>query len=387
MRVRKKLQIYTFFTIFQGGVPELCKKVHKMKKAKLLPAVIIPLAMGTVLGCEDFGAPFKAKTPGSLRWTIESGIHTKADREVPDTNDFILTVRNSSGKVLYHGSYGDSPATLEVEPGSYTVMAMSGEFATPAFDSPQYGDEQVVLVPEGQKVTVHLECTLLNCGVKLAVSPDFLTAYPDGVLFLKQGSTHLMYAYTEKRTAYFFPGEFQLTMHNEGKEQTLLTRSLSPRDMLTLKISVPSVPETSGSVRIAVDTTKNWITDSYTIGGDNAAGTDPSCAISSGDARNHAGEKDVWVYGYIVGGDLTANGKSVKTSGITKATHLALASRSSVTDKASCVAVELPSGKVRDALNLVSHPELIGTRVYVKGDIVEAYFGTTGVKGTSDYSR
>ncbi|MBP5796099.1 MAG: hypothetical protein J6W07_04590, partial [Bacteroidales bacterium] len=99
------------------------------------------------------------------------------------------------------------------------------------------------------------------------------------------------------------------------------------------------------------------------------------------------GEEDVWIYGYIVGGDLTANGKSVKTSGITKPSHLAIAARSSVTEKASCVAVELPSGKVRDALNLVDHPDLIGTRVFVKGNIVESYFGTTGLKGTSDYAR
>ena len=109
-------------------------------------------------------------------------------------------------------------------------------------------------------------------------------------------------------------------------------------------------------------------------------------ACSVADALSRIGEKDVWVYGYIVGGDLTTSSSgNVKTSGITKATHLAIADRSSITDKTKCLAVELPAGKVRDALNLVSHPDLIGTRVYVKGDVVEKYFGTTGLKGTSDY--
>ena len=134
----------------------------------------------------------------------------------------------------------------------------------------------------------------------------------------------------------------------------------------------------------------NWLWDHYTIGGDNGddnSGSDISNAISVGDAAAHAGENGVWVYGYIVGGDLTANGKSVKTSGITKPSHLAMAARSSITEKVSCIAVELPSGSIRDALNLVDHPELIGTRVYVKGNIVETYFGTTGLKGTSDYSK
>ena len=86
-----------------------------------------------------------------------------------------------------------------------------------------------------------------------------------------------------------------------------------------------------------------------------------------------------------MGGDLTSNGKSVKTSDITKATHLALADRSSITSKASCLAVELPKGKVRDALNLVDHPDLIGRRVYVKGDVVAGYFNTRGLKNTNDY--
>jgi hypothetical protein len=47
--------------------------------------------------------------------------------------------------------------------------------------------------------------------------------------------------------------------------------------------------------------------------------------------------------------------------------------------------VELPKGKVRDALNLVDHPNLIGKRVYVKGDLVAGYFGTRGLKNTNDY--
>lgn len=356
-----------------------------MKNTKIITLLSLALAAAS---CDDFGFLAPLPDPGSLRWKIETDSRTKGLTDIPDTNDFILTVKDASGKVLYHGSYGDSPETLEVQPGSYTVMAMSSEFVTPAFGTPQYGDEQVIVVPEGQQVSVRLICTLRNCGVTLRISPDFLTSYPDGVLFLRQGSTRLMHAYTEKRIAYFFPGEIQLTMHNQGNDLQLLTRSLAARDILAIKISAPS--KTSGSVGVAVDTTGNWIYENYTIGGDNNEGNnglDTSSAISVGDAGKHIGENGVWLYGYIVGGDLTANGKSVKTSGITKSTHLALASRSSVTEKASCVAVELPSGKVREALNLVDHPQLIGTRIYVKGNIVEAYFGTTGLKGTTDFSR
>ena len=103
------------------------------------------------------------------------------------------------------------------------------------------------------------------------------------------------------------------------------------------------------------------------------------------DAPSYSGQSGIWVYGYIVGGDLSSAGKSVKTEGISKNTHIALADRSSITAKASCIAVELPKGSVRDALNLVDHPELQGKRVYVKGNVVSSYFGTTGLKGTKEY--
>ena len=310
---------------------------------------------------------------------------TKAATEVPDSNDFILSVRDASGTLLYEGYYGDSPAVLKVKPGTYTVRAVSGEFTEPCFERPQYGDRQSVVVESGQKVTVRLACALLNCGVQLEIAPELPSALPDAVLYLDQDKHRLEYTYTEKRTAYFFPGEVSLLLSDNGSEQQLLTRSLKARDILRLKLSAaPGVQ--GGSIEVGIDTTRNWIDDSYVVGGsDDVAGDAPENAISVGDAAAHAGEKDVWIYGYIVGGDLSARGAGVKTSGITKSTHFALAARSSVTEKASCVAVELPSGAIREALNLVDHPELIGTRVFVKGNLVDAYFGTTGLKSTSEY--
>ncbi|MBO4341236.1 MAG: DUF4493 domain-containing protein, partial [Bacteroidales bacterium] len=332
----------------------------------------------------NFEAVLGTDQPGELRWSMYT--LTKAPRDVPDTNDFILSVRDVSGKVLYEGKYGDSPTVLQVRPGTYSVKALSGEFLEPGFDSPQYGDEQTVVVESGQRVTVRLACALLNCGVQLDIAPEFPASYPGASLFLEQTAGRLECSASENRTAYFFPGEVSLGMSYGGDESLLLTRSLRARDILRLKVS--ALPETQGgSIEVGIDTTRNWIDDSYVIGGSgDTAGDGPENAISVGDAASHAGEKEVWIYGYIVGGDLSSRGAGVKTSGITKNTHFALAARSSVTEKASCVAVELPSGSLRDALNLVDHPEFIGKQLFLKGDLVEKYFGTTGLKNTNDYS-
>ncbi|MBR6882735.1 MAG: DUF4493 domain-containing protein, partial [Bacteroidales bacterium] len=275
-------------------------------------------------------------------------------------------------------------------------------FTAPGFSRPVYGDEQVVVVKAGATVTVRLNCVLENAGVRLQVAPDFLTSYPDGVLFLKSGDTRLMYGYSEKRIAYFKPGPISLILNNRGADETLLTRTLDARTILTLSISATHGGTASAStITVAVDTAKVWNNESYVIGGggsgsgpgsggnsggaDDDPGADLDNAYSVAQAGDHVGEDDVWVFGYIVGGDLSTAGANVKTSKLTKSTHLAIAARSSVTAKASCVAVELPKGAIRDALNLVDHPDLIGSRVYLKGSIVASYFGTTGLKSVSDY--
>ncbi len=343
--------------------------------------------------CDDFARLTGTGQTGELRWILEGSALTKASAEIPDTNDFLLSIYNADGEVLYEGSYGDSPEYLPVSPGNYTLKVVSVPFTEPAFSRPQYGDEQVVLVKAGESVTVKLECTLLNAGIRLKIAADFLTSYPDGVLFVQQNSKKLKYGYLEKRIAYMAPGNVSLVLYNQSQNETLFTRSLEPREILTLSVSAPSAAGSTGShVQIAVDTSKCWTNDSYIIGGDNGGDSDGDTdewqqAISVANAASHVGENDVWVYGYIVGGDLTSAGKSVKTSGLSKQTHLAIASRSSITTKASCVAVELPKGSVRDALNLVDHPELVGSRIYVKGNLVSSYFGTTGLKGTSQYHQ
>ena len=360
---------------------------------------LLPLV--AVLGaCDDFG--LRSGGQGELRWIIAgNGADTRAaSAEIPDTNDFILKVSDAKGKILYEGSYGDSPESLLVDAGSYTVAVHSIEFTTPGFSRPVYGDEQVVVVKAGATVTVRLNCTLENAGVRLQVAPDFLTSYPDGVLFLKSGETRLMYGYAEKRIAYFKPGPISLVLNDRGADEILLTRTLDARTILTLNISAPyGGTAATSSITVAVDTAKIWNSESYVIGGggsgsgsgsgssggDDDSGTGLDSAYSVAQAADHIGEDEIWVFGYIVGGDLSSAGTTVKTSKFTKATHLAIAARSSVTTKASCIAVELPKGPIRDALNLVDHPDLVGSRVYLKGSLVASYFGTTGLKAVSDY--
>ena len=371
-------------------------------KTKLALLLLLPAALLAAASCEDFGI---TSAEGELTWGMDPGSEafTKVDSEIPDSNDFILTVKGPKGEVIYDGPFGESPESLLLKAGNYTVSVRSILFTAPAFSRPQYGDDQVVVVRGGESVGVKLNCSLLNSGIRLKMAPEFLSAFPSGVMYVASDEGRLMYGYSEKRIAFFKPGAVSVILNDSGSDETLLTRNLEPREILTVGISASSGggEATGSSISVSVDTTKIWNYESYVIGGENggpSSGDDGSggenwedddgigSAIGVADAPAHVGEKGVWVFGYIVGGDLTTSGSKVKTDKITKSTHLAIAARSSVTDKESCVAVELSKGKVRDALNLVDHPDLIGTRVYVKGDIVEKYFGITGVKNVTDYA-
>ena len=110
----------------------------------------------------------------------------------------------------------------------------------------------------------------------------------------------------------------------------------------------------------------------------------PADAYDVSEAREHPGETDVWVQGYIVGA--AAGSKKLVFGGpYTKNTNLILGLRDTTAVKDDCLSVQLPAGEIRDALNLVDHPELAGQQLYIKGDLVDAYFGIPGLKSPSEY--
>ena len=331
-------------------------------------------------GCNDWLVP---SPPGEIRLSFSrDAIITKASSELPDTNAFLLKITDAKGKVLYEGAYGDSPDAVMASPGSYSVSVRSREFSAPEFSAPQYGDDQVVVVSSGACTRVVLSCVQLNSGVKMKISPDFPAAYPDGVLFLKSAEGKLMYSCSEKRTAYFLPGAVSLIMSDAGADKVLFTRNLEPREMLSLKVSVPSAEVSGAGMSVSVDTSRVWIEENYIIGSGNSSGENDAYGV--GEARQMAGEKGVWVYGYIVGGDMSSSKLSF-TPPFSSKTNIAIASRSSTTDRDACLGVQLSKGPVRDALNLVDNPSLKGRSVYIKGDIVASYYGIPGIQNITDF--
>lgn len=96
--------------------------------------------------------------------------------------------------------------------------------------------------------------------------------------------------------------------------------------------------------------------------------------------------KPAVVKGYIVGSidDKSIDDANFSGTAVLK-TNLLLADNADETDIAKCLAVQLQSGKVRDALNLVDNPGNYKKFVTLTGSL-EKYFGVAGLKSVSAYT-
>ncbi len=300
---------------------------------------------------------------------------------IPDTDDFLLDITGSDGTVIYSGRFGDAPEEIPVAKGSYTVSAVSEAFEEAAFDSPQYGDRQEVIVKSGERVCAELLCAQTNAGIRLVPDGSFIDAFPGGIFYISGDDGCLVYEYGESRTAFFNPGKLSVSMSEDGMRQTLFSRTLQAAQMLSVKISA-TVSGDSGGLSIQLDTSRQWMSDRYVSGGGGSG--DAEDALDVMEARAHIGEDGVWVRGYVAGCAKSV-GKFEFESPFSKETNILLGLRSGTSDGDYCLSVELKKESIRSALNLPGNPSLHRRQVYIKGDIVSSYYGIPGLKNVTEY--
>jgi len=368
----------TILTKVRPLFPHLAAKKETMKKLLRLLAALTALLLP--LSCQDF---FHQEQTGTLLVRLPELYppSTRAANDLPDVGSFSVSVVNASGTTVYENDYAHFPEELPLPAGTYTVSAESEAFDAPAFDTPQWGDTQIVTVAEGNSVSVTLDCRQCNSGLRLEVDGSFRSAFPDGTLTLKGPGGTLPYAYGETRTAFFLPGTVSLLLDDGGYVQTLFSRTLEACQMLSLRLCA-NAGTRSGGISIQLDTTRTWLTERFVVGGGDPGEIDGAYDVS--EARLHPGETGVWVQGYIVG--VATNTKKVAFEPpFNKRTNLVLGTRASTNDIDYCLSVELRAGEIREALNLQDNPDLLGTKIYIRGDLVSAYYGIPGLKAPSEF--
>lgn len=311
-------------------------------------------------------------------WSVYAGEKgLKGASLVLDTNQFILKVYSVSGEKIYDGKYGKRPASLTVSPGAYDVSLLSSEFTAPGYECPQFGDRQTIVALSGESVCVELFCSQLNTGVKLNCTEGFRKQFPGTGLKLSDSSGVLLYRYDEQRTAYFYPGKLQISYETATGDTVLLVKNTVAAQMICFNLSY-----TSGmysSFKVVPDTARSWLSEYF-----NAGYNLPEGAVPVKFAKSLVGLSHVTVYGYIIGGDATTTTLRVGPP-FKSRTHFVIASSPRERNRNDCMAVELPTGEIRDALNLVDHPTMIGKVIVITGDIVENYYGFMGLKKFKSY--
>lgn len=98
-----------------------------------------------------------------------------------------------------------------------------------------------------------------------------------------------------------------------------------------------------------------------------------------------------WATGYIVGYVNASATKLNETSAIfsaqgAAATNILLANTSDEDNWENCIAVQLPSGPVRNAVNLSNNPDNLGRQVSLHGTTGSNYFGVYGLRSCDAYN-
>lgn len=82
------------------------------------------------------------------------------------------------------------------------------------------------------------------------------------------------------------------------------------------------------------------------------------------------GETGTWVTGYIVGST-----NKTRAIGTPSTENILLATTADETDESKCIPVDISSSAVKEYLDIIASPDLVGAKVKVQGDIVNNIFG------------
>lgn len=147
---------------------------------------------------------------------------------------------------------------------------------------------------------------------------------------------------------------------------------------LIISVNASAVGEVSTQLALTSGTASKEVTISANAVQVTGAGTKENPFTVADVVKLNNWGKEAWVEGYIIG---ALNGSKIDN---TQVSNLAIAAVAGETKVENMVAVQLPSGDVRTALNVNDNTSNVGKKVKVYGSM-EAYLNLNGVKNTSDY--
>jgi len=294
---------------------------------------------------------------------------------MPMVELFHLSVESVRG-MIYDGLYKDMPAEIVVPKGECLFKLVSGEYSGPAFDSPLWGDEQLVEATGSEYVTVHLTCRQMTCGVRILFSEKFRTYFPDAFVRVTRRDTlslateSLDYDADDTGFIHFLPGRVTVNLlKNSSAVPELLTGwECSGADMYTVTVDASSGGSTA-NIEVSVDMSDAQYEEVYLYGRERG-GLTPYDALRPGDVSFHS-EDTLWVAGYVTGSYVNRN-LMFGADSLTVSSNVAISDTPFPSDFSASIPVYVYSGPCR-SLNLKDNPSVLGQRVAVRGVIGTLY--------------
>ena len=226
----------------------------------------------------------------------------------------------------------------------------------------------------------------------LSFTPEFKSRFGLWSTVLSDAAGSVVYPFSENRYLFMNPGEItvrlkQSAVPGDSLGVLLTRRTLLPREMVAINLHSSS-GETGGgeggaSAKIVIDTSSIWVKESMVIG-NLRDGSSKELALNADELAGYAGLKGVWVCGYIAGYLTTSS--LISTAPFDVETNIAIALTPGESLKSKCAGIALPTGAIREALNLKSKPGNLGKKIWVKGTITDSYFGIRGVNSVTEFA-
>ena len=161
--------------------------------------------------------------------------------------------------------------------GEYRVVVITDPATTGNFDAPVYKGETTIQLFANSNQTAKVVCTLANVKATVMFSEKIKANFIDYTAHVTDGVSRVDFLKDETRSAYFMPGELNLTVdliNNNGTEykdiQLKNIPNTLPRQHYKLIIDVDdsnssSTDQGGGNFSISVDETTNELECKYTI--------------------------------------------------------------------------------------------------------------------------
>ncbi len=183
-----------------------------MKTLKLFMGLAV---LAAAISCVKSGAD----SEGSVSFVISADQYlpdvTKSNvsdyTDLPQPDDFVLTVSNASGASVWSGKSSDWNPDTKLQVGEYTVKAVYGNIEDEGFGKPCFEGTKTFTIKGKETSQVDISASLMNTVIKIICTDNLKNYYKDYTFKLERNNSDIVTFVKGEERAAFVDG-YKLTV-------------------------------------------------------------------------------------------------------------------------------------------------------------------------------